>query len=96
MTGTYTQTFSAYEKWTDSQTDKCFMTHLALVLSYAYTPVLASVPKTEDVCMPLVGGGTLLLDDVPFVECMHLVFTHIPGDSYRRQFGSLLLYPLLE
>ena len=30
--------------------------------------------------------------DVPLVELMYLVFTCMPGASYRRQLGSLLLY----
>ena len=32
-----------------------------------------------------------LLDDVPLVEFMSLVFTHMPGDSYCRWLRSLLL-----
>ena len=30
--------------------------------------------------------------DVPLVEFMYLVFTRMPGESYRRQLRSLLLY----
>ena len=30
--------------------------------------------------------------DVPLVEFMYLVFTRMPGDSYRRRIRSLLLY----
>ena len=29
-------------------------------------------------------------EDVPLVEFMYLVFTHMPGESYRRRFRSLL------
>ena len=29
---------------------------------------------------------------VPLVEFMYLVFTRMPGESYRRRIGSLLLY----
>ena len=29
--------------------------------------------------------------DVPLVEFMYLVFTHMPGESYSRQLGSLSL-----
>ena len=32
------------------------------------------------------------LEDVPLVEFMYLVLTRMPGDSYRRRLGSLLLY----
>ena len=33
----------------------------------------------------------LLLEDVPLVDFMYLVFTRMPGDSYRRRLRSLLL-----
>ena len=36
-----------------------------------------------------VGG---VLEDVHLVEIMYLVFTHTPGESYRRRLRSLLLY----
>ena len=44
----------------------------------------------------LVGGGggrgSSLSEDVPLVEFMYLVFTHMPGESYCRQLlRSLLL-----
>ena len=32
-----------------------------------------------------------LLEDVPLVEFMYLVFTRMPGESYRRRLWSLLL-----
>ena len=31
-------------------------------------------------------------EDLALVEFMYLVFTHMPGESYRRRLGSLLLY----
>ena len=31
-------------------------------------------------------------EDVPLVEFMHLAFTRMPGETYRRRFRSLLLY----
>ena len=31
-------------------------------------------------------------EDVPLVEFMYLVFTRMPGESYRRRLSSLLLY----
>ena len=31
-------------------------------------------------------------EDVPLVEFMYLVFTRMPGESYRRRLRSLLLY----
>ena len=31
-------------------------------------------------------------EDVPLVEFMYLVFTRVPGERYRRQLRSLLLY----
>ena len=31
-------------------------------------------------------------EDVPLVEFMYLVFTRMPGESYRRRLWSLLLY----
>ena len=34
----------------------------------------------------------LIIEDVPLVEFMYLVFTRIPGDSYCRRLRSLLLY----
>ena len=33
-----------------------------------------------------------LVKDVPLVEFMYLVFTRMPGKSYRRRLRSLLLY----
>ena len=32
-----------------------------------------------------------IIEDVPLVEFMYLVFTRLPGESYRRPLGSLLL-----
>ena len=32
------------------------------------------------------------LSNVPLVEFMYLVFTRMPGESYRRRLRSLLLY----
>ena len=32
------------------------------------------------------------IEDVPLVEFTYLVFTRMPGESYRRQLGSFLLY----
>ena len=32
------------------------------------------------------------IEDVPLVEFMYLVFTRMPGESYSRRLGSLLLY----
>ena len=37
-------------------------------------------------------GGTIF-EDIPLVEFMCLVFTRVPGESYRRRLGSLLLCP---
>ena len=34
--------------------------------------------------------------DVPLVEFMHLVFTRMPGESYRRRLTSLLLCGLCD
>ena len=31
-------------------------------------------------------------EDIPLVKFMYLVFTRMPGESYRRRFRSLLLY----
>ena len=36
--------------------------------------------------------GGLILEDVPLVEFMYLVFTRMPGDNYQRQLESLLLH----
>ena len=33
----------------------------------------------------------MIKDDVPLAELMYLVFTCMPGESYCRRFGSLLL-----
>ena len=33
-----------------------------------------------------------LFENVPLVELMYLVFTRMPGESYRRRLRSLLLY----
>ena len=34
------------------------------------------------------------IEDVPSVEFVYLVFTRMPGESYRKRFRSLLLCPL--
>ena len=39
-------------------------------------------------------ASLLLINDVPLVGFMYLVFTRIPGESYRRRVGSLFLYLL--
>ena len=36
--------------------------------------------------------GGILSEDVPLVKFVYLVFTRMPGESYRRRLGSLLLY----
>ena len=33
-------------------------------------------------------------EDVPLVEFIYVVFTHMPGESYRRRLRSLLITPL--
>ena len=38
------------------------------------------------------GTSSNVYEDVPLVEFMYLVFTRMPGESYRRRLGSLLLY----
>ena len=37
------------------------------------------------------GGGGSLFQDVPLVDFTYLVFTRIPGKSYRRRLGSLIV-----
>ena len=36
--------------------------------------------------------GASFFEDVPLVEFVYLVFTHMPGESYRWRLRSLLLY----
>ena len=36
-------------------------------------------------------SGTSKFEDLPLVEFMYFVFTRMPGESYRRRLGSLLL-----
>ena len=36
--------------------------------------------------------GGIRFEDVPLVEFVYLVFTHMPGESYRRRLRSLLFY----
>ena len=38
-----------------------------------------------------VGVFCALFEDAPLVEFMYLVFIHMPGKSYHRRLGSLLL-----
>ena len=35
-------------------------------------------------------GGASFFEDAPLVEFIDFVFTHTPGESYRRQLRSLL------
>ena len=37
------------------------------------------------------GGGCFGFETVPLVEFMYVVFTRMPGESYRRRLRSLLL-----
>ena len=37
-------------------------------------------------------SSRFLIEDVPLVEFMYLAYTRMPGESYRRRLGSLLLY----
>ena len=37
------------------------------------------------------GWGASFLEDVPLVEFIYLVFTHMPGESYYRRLRSLWL-----
>ena len=39
----------------------------------------------------LLSSETMYLENVPLVEFIYLVFTRMPGESYRRRLGSLLL-----
>ena len=36
-------------------------------------------------------GETYVFQDIPVVEFMYLVFTHMPGENYRRKLRSYLL-----
>ena len=40
----------------------------------------------------LLGLVWFCIEDVPLVEFMYLVFTHVPGESHCRQLRSFLLY----
>ena len=47
--------------------------------------------------MPEIEGNDCMskltsIEDVPLVEFMYLVFTRMPGENYRRQLRSLLMY----
>ena len=50
--------------------------------------VRACVRACVCVCVYVYVG----VDDVPLVEFMYLVFTRMPGESYRRRLRSSLLY----
>ena len=52
------------------------------------TPVSLSVSEMQGI-MSLEAS---FCEDVPLLEFMHLEFTGVPGESYRRRFGSLLLF----
>ena len=41
------------------------------------------------VCVCVWGGGGSFPEKVPLVEFMYLVFTRMPGESYRRRLRSL-------
>ena len=43
-------------------------------------------------CNTSTATKTQVFEDVLLVEFMYLVFTHMPGESYHRWLGSLLLY----
>ena len=45
-------------------------------------------PNTDD--QTLASDLIQSLEDVPLVEFMYLVFTRMPGESYRRRLRSLL------
>ena len=67
----------------------------ALSIHYYYhypgSPSLTSLTVSVDVKHQVYLLITEL-EDVPLVEFMYLVFTRMPGESYRRQLRSLLLY----
>ena len=44
--------------------------------------------------MDFIQGSFGFFEDVSLVEFMYLVFTRMPGESYRRRLRSLLLYKL--
>ena len=52
------------------------------------TPTCDDVPVVDEV---LLVDDVPVVDDVPLVELMYLVFTRMPGASYRRRLGSLSL-----
>ena len=46
----------------------------------------------DNLCFTLIWTFLIVWEDVPLVEFMYLVFTHMPGESYRMWLMSLLLY----
>ena len=62
----------------------CFMSTEAVRLVRTESP--GRPPRLSHI------SWTLSFEDVPLVEFMYLVFTRMPGESYRRQLRSLLLY----
>ena len=52
---------------------------------HMYDTESVSVPGMEGrYSMQGGGGGDILFEDVPLVEFLSFMFTHIPGDSYHR------------
>ena len=68
------------------------MIHISLINMIFYTHVEHSPTETIYInyCAYLYCIGTS--EDVPLVEFMYLVFTRMPGESYRKRLRSLLLY----
>ena len=57
---------------------RCFIVFLSFYsILYMLKPLNSVIPQ---------------LENAPLTEFMYLVFTRMPGESYRRQLRSLLLY----
>ena len=74
----------------DAMFQKVFSRHLLFVNSLTWKKKKKSLMI---VCTILLQTRILLfLEDILLAEFMYLLFTHMPGNSYRRRLRSLLLY----
>ena len=54
------------------------------VISFQQAYIWKWTPIGQNVVLPNNDRLKLCFEDVPLVECMHLVFTHMPGERYHR------------
>ena len=69
---------------------ECYSTVYLVATTMRFTTCVVQC-ACNGVYILLCHSGVFFSEDVPLVEFMYLVFTRMPGESYRRRVGTLFL-----